>query len=56
MYLEVFLIDYDNDNLFRDFITTLKRLFKRLKKYVYLTTDNKTTYKMFDKNGQVIIF
>ena len=49
-----FLIDYDNDNLFRDFITSLKNYLKE-KKFVYLTTDNKTTYKMFDKKGQIII-
>lgn len=51
----MFLIDYDNDNLFRDFINTLKDYLKT-KKYVYLTTDNITTYKMFDKNGQVLYF
>lgn len=50
-----FLIDYDNDNLFRDFITSLKAYLKE-KKFIYLTTDNKTTYKMFDKKGQVIYF
>ena len=50
-----FLIDYDNDNLFRDFITSLKNYLKE-KKFVYLTTDNKTTYKMIDKKGQVIYF
>lgn len=50
-----FLIDYDNDNLFKDFINTLKDYLKT-KKYVYLTTDNITTYKMFDKNGQVLYF
>ena len=50
-----FLIDYDNDNLFRDFINSLKNYLKE-KKFVYLTTDNKTTYKMFDKKGQVIYF
>lgn len=47
-----FLIDYDNDNLFRDFINTLKDYLKT-KKYVYLTTDNITTYKMFAKNKEV---
>lgn len=50
-----FLVDYDNDNLFRDFVNTLKVYLKE-KKYVYLTTENKTTYKMFDKNGEVIYF
>ena len=43
-----FLIDYDNDNLFRDFITSLKNYLKE-KKFVYLTTDKKSTYKIFDK-------
>lgn len=50
-----FLIDYDNDSLFRDFINTLKDYLKN-KNYVYLTVDNKATYKMYDKNGQVIYF
>lgn len=50
-----FLIDYDNDSLFKDFISTLKSYLKS-KKYVYLTTDNITTYKMFDKNNEVIYF
>lgn len=50
-----FLVDYDNDNLFRDFVNTLKVYLKE-KKYVYLTTENKTTYKMFDKNREVIYF
>ena len=49
-----FLIDYDNDNLFRDFITSLKNYLKE-KKFVYLTTDNKTTYKMFDKKDKLFI-
>lgn len=50
-----FLIDYDNDSLFKDFINTLKEYLKS-KKYVYLTTDNITTYKMFDKKNEVIYF
>ncbi len=50
-----FLIDYDNDNLFKDFINILKEYLKN-KKYIYLTTDNITTYKMFDKNGEVLYF
>ena len=50
-----YLVDYDNDNLFRDFVNTLKVYLKE-KKYVYLTTENKTTYKMFDKNREVIYF
>lgn len=50
-----FLIDYDNDNLFKDFINLLKEYLKD-RKYIYLTTDNITTYKMFDKNGEVLYF
>lgn len=50
-----FLIDYDNDSLFRDFITHLKKYLKG-KKYVYLSVDNTSVYKMFDKNGEVIYF
>jgi len=50
-----FLIDYDNDNLFKDFITTLKEYLKE-KKYIYLTIDSKATYKMYDKNSEVIYF
>lgn len=50
-----FLIDYDNDSLFKDFISTLK-IYLKSRKYVYLTTDNITTYKMFDKNNEVIYF
>lgn len=50
-----FLVDYDNDNLFKDFIITLKNYLKE-KKYIYLTTENLSTYKMFDKNGEVIYF
>lgn len=50
-----FLIDYDNDNLFKDFIIALQTYLKE-KKYVYVTTENKATYKMFDKNNEVIYF
>lgn len=50
-----FLIDYDNDNLFKDFIITLKDYLKS-KKFIYLSVDNKTAYKMYDKNGKVIYF
>ena len=42
-----FLIDYDNDNLFKDFINTLKDYLKD-KKYIYLVTKNQSTHKMFD--------
>lgn len=50
-----FLIDYDNDNLFKDFIITLKEHLKN-KNYIYLTVENITPYKMYDKNGKVIYF
>lgn len=50
-----FLIDYDNDSLFRDFITHLKVYLKN-KNYVYLVSDNTSTYKMFDKDDEVIYF
>lgn len=50
-----FLIDYENDNLFKDFVITLKSYLKG-KKFVYVATDNITTYKMFDKKGDVLYF
>lgn len=50
-----FLIDYDNDNLFKDFINTLKNYLKT-RNYVYLTVENKATYKMYNKSGEVIYF
>ena len=50
-----FLIDYDNDNLFKDFIIILKEYLKS-KKFIYLSVDNKNAYKMYDKNGKVIYF
>ena len=50
-----FLIDYDNDNLFKDFIIILKEYLKE-KKYIYLTVENKKAYKMYDKKGEVIYF
>lgn len=50
-----FLIDYNNDNLFKDFILALKEYLKK-KKYVYVTTDNIFTYKMFSKNDEVIYY
>lgn len=50
-----FLIDYDNDTLFKDFITTLKEYLKE-KKFIYLTVENKWTYKMYDKNNEVIYY
>ena len=50
-----FLIDYNNDNLFKAFIMSLKTYLKN-KKYVYVTTDNISTYKMFGKNDEVIYY
>lgn len=50
-----FLIDYDNDSLFKDFINTLKDYLKE-KNFVYLNVDNKATYKMYNKNGEVLYF
>lgn len=50
-----FLVDYDNETLFKDFINTLKDYLKQ-KKYVYLTTDNLITYKIFNKGGEVLYF
>ncbi len=48
-------MDYNNDNLFKDFITSLKDYLKK-KKYIYVTTDNISTYKMFDKTGDVVYY
>ena len=50
-----FLIDYNNDNLFKDFINALKEYLKK-KKYVYITCDNLFTYKMFDSNNDIIYY
>ena len=50
-----FLIDYNNDNLFKDFINSLKQYLKK-KKYIYVTSDNISTYKMFDKNNDIIYY
>lgn len=50
-----FLVDYDNETLFKDFINTLKEYLKQ-KKYVYLTTDNQVTYKILNKSGEVLYF
>lgn len=50
-----FLIDYNNDRLFKDFILTLKEYLKA-KKYIYVTTDNLSTYKMFNKSGEIIYY
>lgn len=50
-----FLIDYENENLFKDFVITLKKYLKD-NKYIYVTTENRAIYKMFDKNEEVIYF
>lgn len=50
-----FLIDYDNNNLFKDFIVTLKEYLKS-RNFIYLTVENTKTYKMYNKNGEVIYF
>lgn len=50
-----FLVDYSNEDLFKDFINTLKNYLKE-KGFVYLTTNNDIPYKMFDKNGEVLYY
>lgn len=50
-----FLVDYDNESLFKDFINTLKQYLKN-KRYVYLTCDNQITYKIFSKTGEILYF
>lgn len=50
-----FLIDYDNEALFKDFVITLKKYLKN-NKYIYITTENRAIYKMFDKNEEIIYF
>ena len=50
-----FLIDYENEYLFKDFTLSLKQYLKE-KKFVYLTIENRSTYKIFDKNGELIYF
>ena len=50
-----FLIDYNNDNLLKDFIKALKDYLKK-KKYVYLTSNHLSTYKMFNKNNEIIYY
>lgn len=50
-----FLVDYNNDQMFKDFVITLKNYLKT-KKFIFLETNNLTTYKMFDKDGNVIYF
>ena len=50
-----FLVDYNNEALFKDFINLLKNYLKH-KKYIYLSTNNDITYKIFNKNGEVLYF
>ena len=50
-----FLIDYDNETLFKDFISCLKDYLKA-NDFVYLTTDNLVTYKIFNDQDEVIYF
>lgn len=50
-----FLVDYDNEALFKDFINTLK-IYLKEKKYIYLETDNLITYKIFNTSGEVLYF
>ena len=50
-----FLVDYNNDSLFKDFINTLK-IYLKQKKFVYLKTDNLITYKIFNQSGEVLYF
>lgn len=50
-----FLIDYNNDTLFKDFITYLKDYLKS-RKFVYLKVENKVPYKIFNKDGVVNYF
>lgn len=50
-----FLVDYDNEMLFKDFINTLKNYLKE-QKYVYLTSDNDITFKIFNKSEEVLYF
>lgn len=50
-----FLIDYNNENLFKDFVSTLKDYLKK-KRYIYVSCDNLFTYKMFDKNNELIYY
>ena len=48
-----FLIDYDNDSLFKEFVIVLKKYLTK-RKYIYLTVENTVTYKMYDNTGEVI--
>ncbi len=50
-----FLVDYNNETLFKDFIAYLK-IYLKNKKYVYLKVENKVPYKIFDKAGVINYF
>ena len=50
-----FLVDYNNESLFKQFINVLRNYLKQ-KKFVYLTTNNQVTYKIFNKDGEVLYF
>ena len=50
-----FLIDYANETLFKDFINTLKVYLKE-KDYIYLTTDNLITFKIYNNNDELIYY
>ena len=50
-----FLIDYNNEQLFKDFINTLKRYLKK-RNYIYLRVENQIPYKIFDQNEQITYF
>ena len=50
-----FLIDYENEELFRNFTTILKEELKK-RKFIYLTLNNNSIYKIFAKNGELLYF
>lgn len=50
-----FLIDYNNETLFKDFITYLKEYLKT-RNFVYLKVENKVPYKIFNKDGVINYF
>jgi len=50
-----FVIDYNNNNLFIDFIKLLKKYLKE-KHYIYVTVNIQTPYKTFDKKRKLLYF
>lgn len=50
-----FLIDYHNEELFKNFVNYLKEYLKK-KNFIYLKVENKITYKIFNKDGNVEYF